>query len=176
MVCCQPQSMEMIEVIFNRGGRIKMKQLMSIAWILLALFAAPNGYAGEDEAIKSLLPVYVEVQEALAKDDFGLVKIKIGELKAKAVGKEHHGLKSPMLDEVKASVGSMEKASDLASARKEFKKLSSPFVRWMEKHHESGFEVFYCPMAGSKWIQKSGGKATNPYFGHEMLHCGEKAS
>jgi hypothetical protein len=38
------------------------------------------------------------------------------------------------------------------------------------------FTHFYCPMVpdgGGDWLQP-GGALLNPYFGRQMLHCGEK--
>jgi Cu(I)/Ag(I) efflux system membrane fusion protein len=69
---------------------------------------------------------------------------------------------------------------DLTGARREFKPISHAVVtlatqvRSEEAQHS--FTHFYCPMVkggGGDWLQP-GGELLNPYFGSEMLHCGDK--
>jgi Cu(I)/Ag(I) efflux system membrane fusion protein len=69
---------------------------------------------------------------------------------------------------------------DLAAARKEFKPISHAMlklaVQVRSASASSSFTHFYCPMVpggGGDWLQ-AGGELLNPYFGGEMLHCGEK--
>ncbi|RPH78032.1 MAG: DUF3347 domain-containing protein, partial [Planctomycetaceae bacterium] len=69
---------------------------------------------------------------------------------------------------------------DLAGARQVFKPISHAVVtlatqvRSEDAHRP--FTHFYCPMVaggGGDWLQP-GGELLNPYFGSEMLRCGEK--
>ncbi len=69
---------------------------------------------------------------------------------------------------------------DLTGARKDFKPISHAIVTLASQVRTEGaqnsFTHFYCPMVkdgGGDWLQ-SGGELLNPYFGSEMLHCGEK--
>lgn len=69
---------------------------------------------------------------------------------------------------------------DLAKARLAFKPLSQAVVTLAAQVRSQGvhqsFTHFYCPMVdggGGDWLQP-GGELLNPYFGSEMLHCGEK--
>lgn len=69
---------------------------------------------------------------------------------------------------------------DLAAARKEFKLISHAVVMLASQVRSEGaqnsFTHFYCPMVkdgGGDWLQP-GGELLNPYFGSEMLRCGEK--
>jgi len=69
---------------------------------------------------------------------------------------------------------------DLAAARKEFKPISHAVVMLASQVRSEGaqnsFTHFYCPMVkdgGGDWLQP-GGELLNPYFGSEMLRCGEK--
>lgn len=119
-------------------------------------------------SLKDVLPAYISIQEALSADNLSLAQEKARELQKQT--QNNKGLK-----DINSSLNSLSKAKSISDARKEFKKLSAPFVKWMESNKEPGFEVVYCPMAGAKWVQKQG-DITNPYFGREMLHCGEKAS
>ena len=69
---------------------------------------------------------------------------------------------------------------DLNGARKEFKPISHAIVTLASQVRSEGaqnsFTHFYCPMVkdgGGDWLQP-GGELLNPYFGSEMLRCGEK--
>ena len=66
------------------------------------------------------------------------------------------------------------KASDLKAARAAFKELSLAMVDWAAKTKPQGYETYSCSMFPGKWVQKSG-PIRNPYYGKEMLECGEKA-
>jgi Cu(I)/Ag(I) efflux system membrane fusion protein len=69
---------------------------------------------------------------------------------------------------------------DLDQARQAFKPISHAVVTLATQVRgegaQSAFTHFYCPMVsggGGDWLQ-SGGELLNPYFGSEMLRCGEK--
>lgn len=142
---------------------------LHIAIIIGSLALSPMSHAKEI-SVKELVPGYIAIQEALTADDFSLAQTK-----AKELEKQTKDAKGKELKALSASLSSFQKAKSISDARKEFKKLSTPFVKWMESSKDSNFEVVYCPMAGAKWVQKKG-EVSNPYFGKEMLHCGEKAS
>jgi Cu(I)/Ag(I) efflux system membrane fusion protein len=68
----------------------------------------------------------------------------------------------------------------LAEARQSFKPISHAVVtlatQVRSEAAQNSFTHFYCPMVkggGGDWLQP-GGELVNPYFGSEMLHCGEK--
>jgi Cu(I)/Ag(I) efflux system membrane fusion protein len=69
---------------------------------------------------------------------------------------------------------------DLTGARRDFKPISHAIVTLASQVRSDGaqnsFTHFYCPMVkdgGGDWLQP-GGELLNPYFGSEMLRCGEK--
>src|SRR5690606_31826397 len=69
---------------------------------------------------------------------------------------------------------------DLAGARKAFKPISHAVVTLATQVRsdkaERSFTHFFCPMVptgGGDWLQPDG-SLLNPYFGSEMLRCGEK--
>ena len=71
---------------------------------------------------------------------------------------------------------------DLAGARQTFKSISHAVVtlatQLRGEDAQQSFTHFYCPMVpdgGGDWLQP-GGELANPYFGSEMLRCGEKVS
>lgn len=114
------------------------------------------------------MPGYLGIQESLAADDLVTAKKKAQELQISANSNKE-------ISKIKFSLAALIAAEKIEDARKEFKKLSAPFVEWVENSKDSSYKVVYCPMAGAKWVQKDG-EVMNPYFGKEMLHCGEKAS
>jgi hypothetical protein len=69
---------------------------------------------------------------------------------------------------------------DLSPARKEFKPLSHAVLTLATQVRgadaQDSFTHFFCPMVpggSGDWLQ-SDDKLLNPYFGSEMLRCGEK--
>jgi Cu(I)/Ag(I) efflux system membrane fusion protein len=69
---------------------------------------------------------------------------------------------------------------DLSGARRDFKPISHAVVTLAAQFRSEGaqnsFTHFYCPMVkggGGDWLQ-AGGELLNPYYGSEMLRCGEK--
>jgi Cu(I)/Ag(I) efflux system membrane fusion protein len=71
---------------------------------------------------------------------------------------------------------------DLADSRKAFKPISHAVVTLATQVRSSAaeqpFTHFYCPMVpggGGDWLQP-GGELLNPYFGSQMLRCGEKVA
>jgi Cu(I)/Ag(I) efflux system membrane fusion protein len=69
---------------------------------------------------------------------------------------------------------------DITGARREFKPISHAVITLATEVRSAeasqSFTHFYCPMVkggGGDWLQP-GGELFNPYFGSEMLHCGEK--
>src|SRR5690606_34526767 len=69
---------------------------------------------------------------------------------------------------------------ELVKARQQFKPISHAVVKLAAQLRgddaQSPFIHFYCPMVkggGGDWLQASG-ELANPYYGSEMLRCGEK--
>jgi Cu(I)/Ag(I) efflux system membrane fusion protein len=132
--------------------------------------------------LEDLYAAYFEVQRALALDQ---------KPPASAAQTLHTAAaelqKDPALPERAASLLQVVAAKsehlhhlDLAGARKEFKPVSHAVVTLatMVRSESStkAFTHFYCPMVpggGGDWLQP-GGELINPYFGSEMLNCGER--
>jgi Cu(I)/Ag(I) efflux system membrane fusion protein len=71
---------------------------------------------------------------------------------------------------------------NLVAARKAFKPISHAVIALATQVRGTGaeqsFTHFHCPMVadgGADWLQP-GGELQNPYFGSEMLRCGEKVA
>jgi len=66
----------------------------------------------------------------------------------------------------------LQKAKDIKTMRDAYKKLSMPMAMWGSMSKPTGVKVMFCSMARGSWLQKSA-NVQNPYFGAEMLSCGE---
>ena len=104
------------------------------------------------------IPAYVEVQVALAADDYDQAKTALGNLLTVS-----DAMTGPL-------IRSAAKADDIAAMRARFKPLSEYLAA---QELPLGYAKAYCPMydGGSSWVQADG-PVRNPYFGSTMLTCG----
>ena len=76
---------------------------------------------------------------------------------------------------MKGAAEKLTAASDIKAMRERFKELSVPYAAWVKAGHGGkDLDVYFCPMARARWVQKKGEEMTNPYYGKEMSGCGEK--
>ncbi len=104
------------------------------------------------------LAEYVQVQEALAADDFATAKLELQEFTEIAES-------SLQVQAIEALA-----AENIEDFRAKFKPLSELLA---EQTLPAGFARAYCPMydSGSAWVQRDG-PVRNPYYGAFMLTCG----
>ena len=139
-----------------------------------------GGDAGKK--LEQLYAAYFDVQRALASDK------KPTEQAAQSLHRTAKELSGEvvlpaetrkLLDEVAKKSEHLHHL-DLAGARKEFKPISRAVVTLAAQVRSADaadpFIHFYCPMVpggGGDWLQPNG-ELLNPYFGSEMLRCGER--
>ena len=139
-----------------------------------------GGEAGEK--LEALYAAYFEVQRALAADKKPPVAAAqalhrvASELRADATLPESS---AKLVQDIAAKSEHLHHL-DLAGVRKEFKSISHAVVtlatQIRSESAQKPFTHFYCPMVsggGGDWLQPNG-ELLNPYFGSEMLRCGEK--
>ena len=104
------------------------------------------------------LDAYVEVQEALAADNFEVARTQLAEF-AQITDTTTRALTETALS-----------APNIEALRSNFKPLSESLLA---QNLPQGFARAYCPMYdnGSSWIQRDG-PVRNPYYGSFMLTCG----
>jgi len=114
--------------------------------------------AADQADFQTQLNEYVQVQEALAADDFEGARTQLEEF-ARITDSSTQVLAARALA-----------ATDIATLRTDFKPLSESLV---VQELPQGFARAYCPMYdnGSSWIQRDG-PVRNPYYGAVMLNCG----
>ena len=125
--------------------------LVSVAAFALATQVEPADF-------ETQLAEYVEVQEALAADDFETAMAQL-EGFARVTDTTTQALALNALE-----------ANNIETLRALFKPLSESLV---DQTLPQGFARAYCPMydSGSAWIQRDG-PVRNPYYGAFMLTCG----
>jgi hypothetical protein len=114
--------------------------------------------AADPADFETQLTEYVQVQEALAADNFDDARTQLEEF-ARITDSATQMLAVRALE-----------APDIASLRADFKPLSESLVA---QDLPQGFARAYCPMydKGSSWVQRDG-PVRNPYYGATMLSCG----
>ena len=126
-------------------------------FVLFCFLISGSAFAKE----LSLKP-YLDVQEALAKDDY------------KSALASHKSLCDKEGKELAGQYKDCKKAfKSIEELRESFKVLSQVYIEKGSKEEMKGLTKATCPMAQAKWIQKNGTLA-NPYYGKSMLECGEK--
>ena len=147
---------------------------------------------GQKNAIETLIQASDSISEALSKDN--LTNFNAAGASAMtatdAVSKAFNG-RTDLEDIIKhlSDAQHLHGASDLAAARKMFHPFSNAASRLIELLRSSPgvppFELFECPMVDraipgvpkkGRWIQAAGREIGNPYFGTEMLDCGQKVT
>jgi hypothetical protein len=122
--------------------------IISLVAICVALGNALAAPLSDND--KQFLAKYEKVRAALAADDLGAAKAAAGGL-----GDDGSALA---------------KSSSLKEARLAFERLSDRAKKLVAG--QPGYYVVHCPMLKKDWVQTSETIA-NPYYGKEMLSCGE---
>lgn len=124
----------------------------------------------KDEKAKSVYQHYIHLKSALVKSD-----VKEAKAGAEALNKAFSNAGN-----VKgaALAGKIAASADLKAQRNDFDVLSAEVEAFIRKAGLKSGKVYkqYCPMAksgdGAYWLA-SESEVNNPYYGDEMLHCGE---
>ena len=141
-----------------------------------------GGEAGKK--LEALYGAYFEVQKALSADQTPPADVA----QAFASTAAELSRETDIPESGRKMIGDIAKNSEhlhhmnLAGVRKAFKPISHAIVTLATQLRgvdaQQSFTHFFCPMVpagGGDWLQP-GGELANPYFGSEMLHCGEKVS
>jgi hypothetical protein len=103
------------------------------------------------------------------------LKAEISNLEKKKKPPEELG---PLNNILKAATALTGKQTDIKKTRPAFGKLGDALVDYMNKYvglsYTKDFKIYYCSMSKHYWVQKSGDKMINPYYGKQMVDCGEE--
>ena len=145
-----------------------MKTLIhGIAVLLLTSIVAAGQQTSDPMPV--VVSSYLEIQAHLAADRFENVKAPARVLAAQggAMGKAGEGIAK--------AAAALEAAGDLKAARDAFGPLSDAVIARVQAasgKEAADLRVAYCPMVKRSWLQRDG-QIRNPYYGSQMLTCGE---
>ncbi|MFT5617632.1 MAG: hypothetical protein ACI85I_000857 [Arenicella sp.] len=117
------------------------------------------------EDFKKSLKYYILLKDALVASSVNQAKIEANKLSRKTEG------------ELADMAKELQNSDDIAKQRAVFQKISDKMYT-MVKEMGSTHDVYYvhCPMAfenkGAYWLSEEE-EVKNPYFGDEMMNCGE---
>lgn len=152
-------------------------RLASLSLALAAAAALLCGAAGcapagppMAEPVKSVLNEYLTIQSNLASDTVQGMDEHANAIAAAVKGDAAKTLPP----DVARQAETLAQAKDLKTAREAFKPLSASLIKYMsdQKAGKGVYHEVYCPMADASWLQ-TGKDIRNPYYGKEMLDCGE---
>jgi hypothetical protein len=123
--------------------------------------ASPQTTGPQPAGLEVQIAAYVEIQEALAADNFDGARTHLGAF-ARVADDATQGLAEAALE-----------ADDIEELRTQFKPLSESLTTL---ELPQGFAHAFCPMYdagnGAPWVQRDG-PVRNPYYGAVMLNCGD---
>ena len=132
-----------------------------------------------DQQMELILVSYLKIGNALSGDSLeGIpaasksIATQAATLDASSVTGEHASHYKNVPTNLQKAAQTLGQAKTLEEARASFKKLSMPMAMWVTMSKPKEIDVLYCSMAKASWVQKHG-KVRNPYFGAEMLDCGD---
>lgn len=161
-----------ISGVFNLDAAAQLQGLSS----MMNRSANPyNELSLTNEQLGGMLNLYIDIKNALVKEDFNVSRASSIQLKQ---------LSNTLSDSWKETgfyraaqkMGAIE--SGLIESRVEFEPLSLELYHLLKAHPAKNTPYFYqyCPMAfndkGAYWISEEE-PIQNPYFGNRMLRCGE---
>ena len=141
--------------------------MKNLLLILALAVIAPLNAAPLAASLQSSIDKYISIQTALAGDSLKGVSEAASEIAA--IAKASDGVVP-----VAAQAEALAKTTDIKAAREAFKPLSAALITAFSSQKSISGQYYeaFCPMANASWIQV-GKKISNPYFGADMLGCGE---
>lgn len=134
--------------------------------------------AGVFTAYVGLKDAFVASDVKKVKNEAAAVKAAIASTDMKLLTGAAHNPWMNYLEGIDTSLKQIEAATDIEIQREAFSKLSENMYKSIKAYGLGGATAYYefCPMAfnneGGYWLS-SEEKIRNPYFGDEMLTCGE---
>jgi hypothetical protein len=137
---------------------------------LAAVFAvAAACTASGAELPASLVDPYLRVHEKLAADKVEGIAADASQMASAAAALGAPGRK------LSAASEKLGRSADVKTAREAFGEVSDALFAFMKSTgatKPANVKAAFCPMANHSWLQKDA-KIQNPYYGSEMLECGE---
>lgn len=160
-----------------------MKPLFALIMAGLFVFSVRgNGIDSTKQSpLTPLLNDYYELKNALVKDDSGAAAAKAADfLKAvngvdmKALSGKEHTTFMALQDKLSMDARHISEVKNLSHQREHFASLSLNMYTLAKASKLSDQAIYqdYCPMKKTYWLSNEAA-IKNPYFGNEMLTCGQ---
>ncbi len=154
--------------------KTKLIALSALAFAA-GMFLAPAARAADDAPFPAMAEHYEAVWKALAGDTLDGVADHAEAVAEIAETADHPADAAEAVPEIAKNAQVLAQkavASDLDAAREAFGELTKPLVRYRKAVGAERLKVAYCPMKKKAWLQPDG-DIENPYYGSEMLACGD---
>ncbi len=135
--------------------------------------------------LKPVLEEYLQLKDALVSDDpetaeneIKDLKEKLNEIQLSTFKNEHRGSVENYRNELEKNLDNLSNAEGLEEIRQGFIQLSAVMIRIAQNYKSLDERLYiqHCPMAnndeGADWLSFTE-EIRNPYYGSEMLGCGE---
>lgn len=137
------------------------------------------------QQLGSVVTTYLKVKDALVSSDAGATSVQAKSMDAALknvdmtlLQGDAHMMWMEQLKNMERSIKLMETANDIEIQRASFSQLTGVLYSSIKTFGVKGLHAYYqfCPMAfdskGAYWISHEE-QISNPYFGEQMLRCGE---
>jgi len=140
-----------------------------IPTIIKLVFLLLVSLAGAQEVSDPVLGKYLDIKEALVKDDSRQASLHAGQLLV--LLEAHH----PPASELAKTAKKLAAAGELAGQREVFAEISPMIWELLQQTSYEGGTIYYqyCPMKKAYWLS-AGAEIRNPYYGAKMLNCGSQ--
>ena len=121
------------------------------------------------DVVNNLVDPYLRIHASLTKDSTDGVKDN-----ARSIATEAESLGGAAI-KLRDAARALEAAGDLKAARTAFGPLTDALLTYANETKmvlPDDLKLAYCPMVKKSWLQK-GETIANPYYGSEMLTCGD---
>jgi hypothetical protein len=154
---------------------------LKILTLTLLIAIGTQVKAADNAAISHLIKAYLGMKDALATDNSKNANAQ-AKLFTAAVKEVSEGTMDAAQKTVWTKYGEklrfngdhIAESTDIAHQREHFQKLSDDFYGLVKNMKTNDITLYrqYCPMKKAYWLSASD-KIANPYYGSDMLTCGE---
>ena len=149
-----------------------MKKLVPCVVLLIAAVAGAATLSARQapDPTREIVKSYLEIQAQLAGDRTDGLKAPSRAIAAQAAAVGPSGAT------LAKAAAAIEGAADITAAREAFGPLSDAVIARVQadgsKEAAADLKIAYCPMVKKSWLQRED-QVRNPYYGAQMLTCGE---
>ena len=151
-----------------------MKKIQIIVCAVIALLSFSQANAQTNSSKEAILTAYYGVKNALINGNAASANAKAKEFQSAVNAVSADQVPAAQKDKLLFDARHIGESNDIAHQREHFAKLSENVYALVKagKFNSAPLYRDYCPMKKSYWLSESAA-IKNPYFGNQMLTCGE---